>query len=278
LGFGSVPAVAAARRAFASFSQTTVAERVARTDSTVLIRGETGTGKELVASTLHRQGLRADGPFLAVNCAALAETLFESEVFGHERGAFTGAVQQKRGLCELAADGSLLLDEVGELSPGIQAKLLRFLETGEFFRVGGTTALHSNARILAATNRDLGAMIEANGFRADLYHRLSTIEIFVPPLREHVEDIPQLVSHFFAGLARRHSRPAIAIDPDAMEELLQYRWPGNVRELQSVLERGVLLSTDGRARSLNNFVNRSSLRRSGAAIGGGPLISPGSVR
>jgi DNA-binding NtrC family response regulator len=221
---------------------------VASVDCPVLIRGETGTGKDLVASSLHRSGRHSDGPFRAVNCAALTETLFESEVFGHERGAFTGAVQQKRGLCELAARGCLLLDEIGELSTGTQAKLLRFIETGEFYRVGGTEVLHSDARILAATNRDLGQMITDGTFRADLYHRLSTIEIFVPALREHPEDIPQLVSHFLKRLARQHGRPSISIDHDALEELMEHTWPGNVRELSSVLERGLLLSPDGRIR------------------------------
>jgi len=221
---------------------------VADVDCAVLIRGETGTGKELVSNGLHELSQRADAPLMAVNCASLTETLFESEVFGHERGAFTGAVQQKRGLCELAQHGSLLLDEIGEISLNVQAKLLRFLESGEYYRVGGVEVLHSDARVLAATNRDLGQMIEEGAFRADLYHRISTIEIFVPPLREHMEDLPQLVSFFLQRLARRHERTSISIAPDALEELTGYSWPGNVRELQSVLERGLLLSPDGRLR------------------------------
>jgi two-component system, NtrC family, response regulator HydG len=215
--------------------------RVAATDSTVLIRGESGTGKELVALAIHRNSGRSDRPFVAINCAAIVETLLESELFGHERGAFTGAVAQKKGKLEAAEGGTVFLDEVGELSQGLQAKLLRVLQHREFERVGGTRRVHVNFRLIAATNRDLEAAIAAGAFRRDLYYRLNVISLETPPLRERREDIPVLASF----LARRHAqalnRPVSGISPEALACLTAYEWPGNVRELDNAIEHAVVL-------------------------------------
>jgi Nif-specific regulatory protein len=215
--------------------------RVARTDTSVLILGESGTGKEMVANALHSQSSRADRPFVAINCAALTETLLESELFGHEKGAFTGAVAQKKGKLELAEGGTVFLDEIGELAAALQAKLLRVLQQREFERVGGTRTLKLNIRLVAATNRDLAAEVRHGAFREDLYHRLNVVAFHVPPLRERREDIPALAAHFLERAAARCHRRVRGITPEALGHLLAYPWPGNVRELENAIERGLVL-------------------------------------
>lgn len=215
--------------------------RVARTDATVLIHGETGVGKELVARAIHEASARAAQPMVKVNCAAIPEGMVESELFGHERGAFTSAVQRRIGRFELSHDGTLLLDEIGELSPAVQSKLLRVLQDGEFERVGGARTLHSNARIIAATNRDLERMAESGQFRRDLFYRLNVFPIFVPPLRERLEDIPLLVENFVAQLNRRMGKHVSGVAPAALRRLQQRDWPGNIRELRHAIERAMVL-------------------------------------
>jgi DNA-binding NtrC family response regulator len=217
-------------------------ERIAKSDSSVLISGESGTGKELVARALHRLSQRGTGPLVDINCAAIAENLLESELFGHEKGAFTGALSRKTGLFELAAGGTLFMDEIGELDPRLQGKLLRALETGQFFRVGGTQKVEVDVRIVAATNKDLGAAVEANQFRGDLYYRVNTISVNLPPLRDRVVDIPLLAQHFLRQYGG--ATPPVLTD-EAVQALQQYSWPGNVRELKNVIERAVLLANGG---------------------------------
>ena len=219
-------------------------QRVAPTDATVLIRGESGTGKELVARAVHQHSERANQPFIAINCAALTETLLESELFGHEKGAFTGAVAQKKGRIELAAGGTLFLDEIGEMPALLQAKLLRVLQEREFERVGGTRTIKADIRLIAATNRDLEAEIKAGGFRADLYYRLNVVTITTPPLRERREDIDVLASHFVTKYAARCKRRVRGLSPGARSVLARYDWPGNVRELENAIERAVVLGID----------------------------------
>ncbi len=218
--------------------------RIARTDSTTLILGETGVGKELVASLLHRQSGRSEGPFVAVNCAALHDELFQTEVFGHEKGAFTGAHRLKHGLFEVANGGTIFLDEVGDTSPEAQAKLLRVLETGRFRRLGGTSEIAVDVRVVAATNRDLAQATTRGHFREDLYYRLATFTVTIPPLRARADDIPDLVGHFIARFNRRFSCDK-RIDPIAVDVLKRHAWPGNVRELIHVIEQSVVLC-DGR--------------------------------
>ena len=220
-----------------------VIAKVARTEATVLITGETGTGKELVARAIHLNSPRAKRPFVAVNCAALTETLLESELFGHERGAFTGAVAQKKGKLEIAEGGTVFLDEIAELAPTLQSKLLRALQMREFERVGGTRPVHVDIRIVSATNRNLAEEIAAGRFRTDLYHRLHVVEILVPPLRERREDIPALAAHFVQRSARMAARPVRGVAPDALKYLTAYDWPGNVRELENTIERAVVLGS-----------------------------------
>jgi DNA-binding NtrC family response regulator len=218
--------------------------RVAPSDATVLIQGESGTGKELVARALHTNSARSERPFVALNCAAVSENLLESELFGHERGAFTGAVARKLGKLEVAHRGTLLLDEVGEMSPSLQAKLLRVLESRQLERVGGTTPISIDVRILAATNRDLEQAVKDGTFRSDLFYRLNVVRIPLPPLRDRREDIPLLASHFASRSARALKRPLVAIAPAARERLLQHDWPGNVRELRNAIEHAIVLGTD----------------------------------
>src|SRR5262245_8967885 len=215
-------------------------DNIAHTTTTVLLEGETGTGKELIARAIHRasSSLRT-GPMVALNCAALPETLLESELFGHEKGAFTGAITQRKGRFEQANNGTLLLDEVGEIPPSMQVKLLRVLQDHRFERVGGTDSLEVDVRIIAATNRSLARMVKKGNFREDLFYRVNVVRIELPPLRERTEDIPLLVKHF----AEKYARPgesAKEISPQVMETLLNYRWPGNVRELENVIERAVV--------------------------------------
>ena len=216
-------------------------ELVAETNSSVLLLGETGTGKELIARAIHRSSRRRSAVMVKVNCGALPATLLESELFGHERGAFTGAVQQKKGRFELANRGTIFLDEIGELPPDAQVKLLRVLQEHEFERVGGTQTLRIDARVIAATNRDLRAEVQRGGFRADLFFRLNIFPIWVPPLRERREDIPILAQHFIREFAGRLGRHVEQIDSRAMDDLVAYEWPGNVRELANILERAVIL-------------------------------------
>ena len=224
-------------------------EKVARSDSSVLIAGESGTGKELIARALHRLSSRGKGPLVDINCAAIADNLLESELFGHERGAFTGALTRKMGLFEMAAGGSLFMDEIGELEPRLQGKLLRALETGTFFRVGGTQKVEVDVRIIAATNKDLGRAVNEGGFRGDLFYRINTIGITLPPLRERTVDIPLLAEHF---LKRYGGAVPPRLSEEAVEALQAYHWPGNIRELRNVMERAALLATGGviRARDL----------------------------
>jgi NtrC-family two-component system response regulator AlgB len=218
------------------------AERAAGSDVTVLLTGESGTGKTVLGRQIHAWSPRWRGPFVTISCTTLAEHLLESELFGHVRGAFTGAFKDKVGRVEAAAGGTLFLDEVGELPPDLQAKLLRFLEDHRFERVGGTTTLAVDARIVAATNRDLEAEVAAGHFRADLYFRLNVVGIRLPALRERPEDVPTLIDHVLAGMAARHNRPAIHLAPAARTLLQAYPWPGNVRELVNALERATVLS------------------------------------
>jgi formate hydrogenlyase transcriptional activator len=215
---------------------------VAPTDSTVLIQGETGTGKELVARAVHKLSPRRDAPFVTLNCAAIPAALLESELFGHERGAFTGALTQRIGRFELANGGTLFLDEIGDISLDLQVKLLRVLQEKEFERLGSTRTCRVNVRVVAATNRDLLQMIHDKSFRADLYYRLSVFPILLPPLRDRPEDIPALVGHFVAKYAERMNKAPQAIPPETMEAMLSYYWPGNIRELQNFIERGVIVS------------------------------------
>ncbi len=210
--------------------------------TTVLLEGETGTGKGMLAQAIHQASHRADGPFINVTCSALAESVMESELFGHEKGAFTDARTMKRGLVELAEGGTLFLDEIGELSLGLQGKLLRFIEEKRFRRVGGTKDLEVDARLIAATNRDLEEEVEADRFREDLYYRLRVFPIRLPPLRERTSDIPALVKTFVEEFANQFGKKITEIDDDAMELLKAYRWPGNVRELRNLIERSVLLA------------------------------------
>jgi len=215
--------------------------RVAGTDSTVLIEGESGTGKELVARAIHTSSLRAGGPFVAINCAAITETLLESELFGHEKGAFTGATSQKKGKLELANGGTLFLDEIGEFALGLQAKLLRALQEHEFERVGSTRTIKVDLRLIAATNRPLLHAVEAGAFRRDLYYRLNVVAVTLPPLRERVADIPLLAEHFIAKVSRKCRARPKPLSPEARACLLSYDWPGNVRELEHAIERAMVL-------------------------------------
>lgn len=219
-----------------------LAARVAPLDTTVLVSGESGTGKEFVVRMIHDQSPRARGPLVSVNCAALTETLLESELFGHERGAFTGAIRDKAGLFEVAGEGTLFLDEVGEMTPALQAKLLRALQEKEIRRVGGERAIRVQARVVAATNRRLRAEVDAGRFREDLFFRLSAFEIVVPPLRERREAIPALAQAFLQRAAVRFGKSVLAISPEAMTRLVDYAWPGNVRELEHAIDRAVILA------------------------------------
>lgn len=216
-------------------------KKIADTDSTVLIYGESGTGKELVAKVIHYNSQRAQKPFIPLNCAAIPKDLLESELFGHEKGAFTGAISTRIGRFELANGGTIFLDEIGELHPSLQVKLLRVLQEREFERVGSTKTLKVDVRILAATNRDLEKAIEEGHFREDLYYRLNVIPLRLPPLRERKEDIPFLVEHFIQKFSKKKKKEEIVISPEAMNCLINYQWPGNVRELENMIERLVIL-------------------------------------
>jgi len=224
----------------------TLINRIGPTDSTVLITGESGTGKELVARAIHYASLRADQPFVAVNCGAFTETLLESELFGHVKGAFTNAIADRKGVFESADRGTLFLDEVGELAPPTQVKLLRVLETRTFKPVGSTREMRVDVRFITATNRILSQMVADGQFREDLYYRLDVIPLELPPLRERKDDIPLLAGHFLARFAKRMNRPMVGIDQAVMEKMIEYSWPGNVRELENTIERAVALTRSDR--------------------------------
>jgi DNA-binding NtrC family response regulator len=227
----------------AALRQVSVAlHRAAGTDATVLLQGESGTGKELFARALHALSSRADGPFVAINCAAIPDALLESELFGHEKGAFTGAVARKLGRFEMAHKGTLFLDEIGDLPIGLQAKILRAIEERRFERVGGNTSLLVDVRIVAATNKHLKAAVAARQFREDLFFRLSVFPVTIPPLRDRRDDITILARHFVERFCRELKKPPVTLSPQALEELQMYPWPGNVRELQNCIERAVILA------------------------------------
>jgi two-component system response regulator HydG len=217
-------------------------ERVAPSQASVLILGESGTGKELIAKHIHEKSMRKNKPFVAINCGALRETLLESELFGHEKGAFTGAYTRKIGLAEMATGGTLFLDEIGELTPGIQAKLLRFLQEGEIYRVGGKDPIRVDIRLLAATNRDLEAEVVKGVFREDLFYRINTITVHTPPLRRRKEDIPALVEFFLGQGKHGYLGRGRQMSPEGMQVMMNYSWPGNIRELQNVCERMQIMS------------------------------------
>ncbi len=221
-------------------------QKVAPTDSPVFIQGESGTGKELIANTVWHFSTRKDAPFIALNCATLSENLIESEIFGHEKGAFTNAYQMKHGLVEVADKGTLFLDEIGEMPIGLQPKLLRFLDSGEFRRVGGNKTLRVDVRMIAATNKDLNSLIKAGTFREDLYYRLNVINVAIPPLRERKEDVVELSQHFLKKYAKKLSKSITEFTSEALDLLTGYNWPGNVRELENVVERAVILCESGR--------------------------------
>ena len=228
-------------------------DKVAPTETRILLVGESGTGKELVARTIHRRSARHDRPFFALNCGALAESLLESELFGHERGSFTGAVAMKKGFFEVADGGTLFLDEISETSLAFQTKLLRVTQEGEFLRVGGTRPVKTDVRILASTNRDPRRAIAEGKLRDDLFYRLSVVQITLPPLRERASDIPLLATHFLAVYARQIKKRVSGIQPEAMRALERYPWPGNIRELENVVERAIIMADEGAAIGLHDL-------------------------
>jgi Nif-specific regulatory protein len=220
------------------------AEKAAKSQATILLLGESGVGKEILARSIHVWSPRATKPFVAVNCVALSDHLLESELFGHEKGAFTGATQQKKGLLEVAQGGTIFLDEIGDMKPDLQAKLLRVLQDHEFERVGGTQPIRVDIRVIAATNQDLKSAVRDKRFRKDLFFRLNVVGITIPPLRERRDDVPALSQFFVARYSKDMKRPPMAIDPAAMKLLREYDWPGNVRELGNVIERAVVLASE----------------------------------
>lgn len=253
-------------RSDAMRSMLATASKVAASDSIVHIHGASGTGKELVANLIHHDSPRHDRPFVVVNCASLPDALLESELFGHERGAFTNAHQMKQGLVEVANGGSLFLDEVGDISPIVQPKLLRFLETGEFRRVGGTTSMKVDVRIISATNKDLNTEVKAGRFREDLLYRLNVVTLRIPPLKDRKEDIPLLVEYFIKKKTK--SKNIKKISPDAMRALLAYDWPGNIRELEHALEGAMLLSHEEVITSKDFILTQSTVGQNAAVTGG----------
>lgn len=218
--------------------------QIAPTDATVLLQGESGVGKEIFASAIHQNSMRSLGPFVKVHCGALPENLLESELFGHEKGAFTGATARRKGRFELANDGTIFLDEIGDISPAVQIKLLRVLQEREFERVGGEETIKTNIRIISATNKNLKQAVQDRLFREDLYYRLNVVELTIPPLRERKEDIPLLADFFLKNFSKKYSKQIDSVDTKAMKKLLTYSWPGNIRELQNSIETAVVLSKD----------------------------------
>ena len=254
-----------------------IRERIATaapTNGRVLIYGENGAGKELIARALHRQSLRADKPFIEVNCAAIPQELIESELFGHEKGAFTGATARKIGKIELSHEGTLFLDEIGDMSLATQAKVLRVLQEQKFERVGGTETLEADFRVFAASNKNLDEEIEAGRFREDLYYRLNVIPFYVPPLRERKEDIPLLARHFLAEISEENGRRLKSLTPDALEVLMQYDWPGNIRELKNVMERLMIMVSANTIRAEHIPNSMLGGRRKPAQNSGSPLFAP----
>ena len=249
-----------------------LAHTAARSNATILLLGESGTGKELLARTVHQHSARRDGPFIAVNCVALAPTLLESELFGHEKGAFTGATASRKGKFELADGGVLFLDEIGELSPEFQSKLLRTLQEREIERVGGTETIRVDVRIIAATHKDLQAAIAKREFREDLYYRLNVVSISIPPLRQRREDIPALCRHFLMRACQATKRPTADLSDDAMRQLVGYDWPGNVRELANLMERLVVL---GEGQSIGQDALPPDIRSPSAKPPSGPAPRAG---
>jgi DNA-binding NtrC family response regulator len=247
-------------------------ERVAPTNATVLLGGESGVGKDLIARAIHEHSHRASGPFVKINSTAIPETLLESELFGYEKGAFSGATSTKPGKFELADKGTLFLDEIGDIPGAIQVKLLRVLQEREFERLGGTKTLKVDVRLIAATNRDLRAALEEGTFREDLYYRLNVVAIDIPPLRDHKEDVPALAEFFLQKFARESNKKMEAITPAAIKLLTDYHWPGNVRELQNIIERGVTLSTGSKLDVADIYLDSPSQR---AAAGPAPVIPSG---
>jgi DNA-binding NtrC family response regulator len=259
-------------------------ERVAPANSTVLLGGESGVGKDLVARAIHQHSRRAAGPFIKINCTAIPENLLESELFGYEKGAFTGATSSKPGKFELADKGTIFLDEIGDVPAVIQVKLLRVLQEREFERLGGTKTLKVDVRVVAATNQDLRAALEEGTFREDLYYRLNVVPINIPPLREHKEDIPYLVDHFIARFARESGKTLTGITPAAMKLLTDFHWPGNIRELENIIERAVALSTGTVIDVADIRLDFAPSKPGGAYIpsvaahgGGGPPFPPDGV-
>lgn len=227
-------------------------DRVAPSQANILVLGESGTGKELIARAIHERSNRKNKPFIAINCGALRETLLESELFGHEKGSFTGAYTKKIGLAEAANGGTLFLDEIGELSPGIQAKLLRFIQEGEIYRVGGKDPIRVDIRLISATNRDLEVEVQKGIFREDLFYRINTIVVSAPPLRRRKEDIPSLIQHFLNNSNHSYLNRGKSISDEALQSMMRYEWPGNIRELQNVCERLQILS-EGHMIMLNDL-------------------------
>ena len=248
--------------------------KVAQTESTVLVTGETGSGKELIGRAIHDMSLRSDRVFSAINSAAFPETLLESELFGHRRGAFTGASSNSKGLFEHADKGTVFLDEVAEMPLSMQAKLLRFLQTGEIRPIGSETTRHVDVRLVAATNKDLVEEVGKGTFREDLYYRLAVIPLHVPPLRDRLEDVPLLARHFLTVLGESARRPPLVLEPAALELLQSHHWPGNVRELQNVIERAVALSSGDRigAEHLPRFERVRPLPRTDAPLESLPVL------
>lgn len=246
--------------------------KVARSNASVLLLGETGTGKELIASAIHRLSLRNNGPFVRVNCGALSESLLESELFGHVRGAFTGAVANRTGRFEAAHGGTIFLDEINSTTLHLQVKLLRVLQEREFERVGDTQTLRTDARVIAASNRDLWELVEDEQFREDLYWRLNVVPVVIPPLRERKEDIPELVAHFLNVYSERNDRYVVYFQKEALDRLVEYDWPGNVRELQNYIERAVVMAEgDELTVDLLPEVVRGERRRSNGRLRGADL-------
>jgi transcriptional regulator with GAF, ATPase, and Fis domain len=248
-----------------------IVKKVAKSNTTVLIRGETGTGKELIAGALHHNSLRTSRNFVKVNCAALQENLLESELFGHEKGAFTSADKQRIGRFEQADGGTLFLDEIGDMSPSTQAKILRVLQEHEFERLGGTRTLRVDVRLVAATNRDLAGMVQSGHFREDLYYRLNVVSIEMPPLRERKDDIVPLANTFIRRFAGELKKKIEGLEPDAQKLLIRYNWPGNIRELENTIERAMLL-TEGRA------IGSGDLRLGEVSMGSGSRDQPPVVK
>ena len=249
-------------------------EQVAPTNSTVLLRGETGTGKELVAHAIHINSPREEKPFIRVNCAALAPGVLESELFGHEKGSFTGAIERRRGRFELADGGTLFLDEIGDLPMEIQIKLLRTLQERELERVGGNETIKVDVRLVSATNRNLEKMIEEGEFREDLYYRLNVFPINLPPLRDRFDDLPPLVQHFIAKFARQMGVTPAGASSDAMAKLREYNWPGNVRELENIVERAMILAKGTALGTIHLDFGRRAQTSSGVQQGSGPVAAP----